>query len=177
MVTWLRTSSAAKIFVINEISVSLQKKKYPNWMSFSSLNCQKCVSHRGICMCNGLFLRHGATGLINRSLQNRLFFLTRDPMRRGRQPLPWNHFLTRPNSRSVESSNRSHSKIRLAGYINPFLSNVFKNHISSRPTRCKAGLRCILNPLFPFISNQFLVITILAPYTVHFLKLTYSIKD
>ena len=29
------------------------------------------------------------------------------------QPLPWNHFLTRPNSRSVENPNRSDSKIRL----------------------------------------------------------------
>ena len=28
-------------------------------------------------------------------------------------PLPWNHFLTRPKSRSVESPCRSHSKIPL----------------------------------------------------------------
>ena len=37
MVTWLRNPSAAKIFVTNEISVSLQKKKAliewgPNWI-------------------------------------------------------------------------------------------------------------------------------------------------
>ena len=54
------TQSAAKIFGISEISVSLQKKKYPNWMSFSSLNCTRCVSHRGICIGNeSLFSRHG----------------------------------------------------------------------------------------------------------------------
>ena len=119
MVTWLRNPSVAKIFVINEISVSLLKKM-PNCMSFSSLNCTKCISHQGICIGNDHLLWHGTTGLINPS-PGVFFFLTRDPMRRGRQPLPWNHFLTPPNSRSIEYSNRSHSKIRLAGYINPFL--------------------------------------------------------
>ena len=39
------------------------------------------------------FLRHGTTGLINPS-PGVFFLLTRDPMRRGRQPLPWNHFFT-----------------------------------------------------------------------------------
>ena len=64
MVTWLCNSSVVKIFGINEISVSLRGKKYPNCMSycmsFSSLNFTKCVSHRGICIGNeSLFSRHG----------------------------------------------------------------------------------------------------------------------
>ena len=38
----------------------LSRKKCPNWMSFSSLNCTKCVSHRGICIGNeSLFSQHG----------------------------------------------------------------------------------------------------------------------
>ena len=109
-------------------------------MSFSSLNRTKCVSHQGICISNESFFLF-------------YFFLSRDPMRRGRQPLPWNHFLTPPNSRSIECSNRSHSKIRLAGYIN-FLNPLLSVHF--KPISC--------NDYFGLLYGTFLTFT-------------YSIKD
>ena len=41
MVTWLRNQSAPKLFVINEISVSLQKKKMPYLNEFFFLKLHK----------------------------------------------------------------------------------------------------------------------------------------
>ena len=86
MVTWLRNPSVAKIFVINEISVSLLKKM-PNCMSFSSLNCTKCISHQGICNGNDHLLWHGTTGLINPS-PGVFFFLNTRPDEEGQATSP-----------------------------------------------------------------------------------------
>ena len=185
MVTWLRNPSAAKIFVINEgrdpfnqnfrtfrsktqwigsvqpekfrkngstfwggllfpvgpvgilvewiapeISVSLQKKS-PNWMSFSSLNRTKCVSHQGICISNESFF---------------FFFFF---------------------YRATRWGGAGNLSLGITFWLPPTLglSNVQIDRTA------KYALQAILifwTLFYPFISNQFLVMTILASYMVHF---------
>ena len=72
-------------------------------MSFSSLNCTKCVSPRGICINNEWIIFYGMVPMALLILAQAFFFLlTRDPMRRGRQPLPWNHFFTVQTDRTAK---------------------------------------------------------------------------
>ena len=88
------------------------------------------------------FLRHGTTGLFNP--RPCVFFFIARPDEDGRQPLPWNHFLTPPNSRSIESSNRSHTaKYALQAILIPS----FKTF--SRITLvCQRGVRLALGAFF-----------------------------
>ena len=73
------------------------------------------------------------------------------PISHSLQPLPWNHFLTRPNSWSVENPNRSYSKIRLLCRL-VILYSLFQLVITPRnemkPNDFRTPLVCIVQLYF-----------------------------
>ena len=119
-----------------------------NWNQLEQGACTS-VSHHGSLSWPGGKASHF---ILQTAAQSRTTFLSRgQPISHSLQPLPWNHFLTRPNSWSVENPNRSYSKIRLLCRL-VILYSLFQLVITPRnemkPNDFRTPLICIVQLYF-----------------------------